>query len=156
VNSQALALAGVTSVHDAKLDEKTLGAYMRLRQKGELPLCFHMMVMAEVLDFLIAADLPTRFGDPWLRVGRPKMFIDGGLGARTAAQTEPHQGEPDNYGILWMEQEPLNELVLRAHLSVECQSHWCTHPPHRASNHGSRFSTRFNLACYCPICLAVV
>jgi predicted amidohydrolase YtcJ len=123
VNSQALALAGITSVHPAKVDEKTFGAYMRLCHKGELPLRFHMMVMAEVLDFLIAADLPTGFGDPWLRVGPLKIFVGGGLGARTAAQTEPLQGEPDNYGILWMEQEPLNELVLCAHLSVECRGH---------------------------------
>lgn len=43
MNSQALALAGITSVHDPKVDEKTFGAYMRLRQKGELPLRFHMM-----------------------------------------------------------------------------------------------------------------
>jgi predicted amidohydrolase YtcJ len=74
-----------------------------------------MMIMPEVLDFLIAAGLPTGFGDPWLRVGPLKIFTDGGIGARTAALTEPYQDEPDNVGILWMEQGALNELVLRAH-----------------------------------------
>ena len=107
--------AGITSVHDAMVDAKAFGTYMRLRQKRELPLRFHMMVMAEVLDFLIAASLPTGFGDEWLRVGPLKIFMDGGIGARTAAQTEPYLGEPDNYGILWLEQAPLNELVQRAY-----------------------------------------
>jgi predicted amidohydrolase YtcJ len=107
--------AGITTVHDAWVDEEVFGTYVRLHNKGELPLRFYMMIMAEVMDFLIAAGLPTGFGDPWLRVGPLKIFTDGGIGARTAALTEPYQDEPDNYGILWMEQEALNKLVLRAH-----------------------------------------
>ncbi len=107
--------AGITSVHDALVDEETYGTYVRLHHKGELPLRVYMMVMPKVLDFLIAAGLPPGFGDHWLRVGPLKIFLDGGIGARTAAQTKPYPGEPNNRGILWLEQEPLNELVQRAH-----------------------------------------
>lgn len=107
--------AGITGVHDALVDEKTMGAYMRLHQRGDLALRVYMMFQPQVLDFLMAAELPTGFGDPWLQVGPLKILLDGGIGARTAAQTEAYEHEPDNRGIMWMEQDALDDLVLRAH-----------------------------------------
>lgn len=107
--------AGITSVQDASVDAKGLGAYLRLHQKAALPLRVNMMVNPPVLDFLLEAELPTGTGDEWLRVGPLKIFMDGGIGARTAAQSQPYENEPDNRGILWMEREALDALVERAY-----------------------------------------
>lgn len=106
--------AGITSVHDAMVEIPSYGAYLRLHQAKSLPLRVTMMVEEDVFDFLSLAGLASGFGDDWLRVGPLKILLDGGIGARTAAMSEPYANDPGNRGILWMEQPELNALVQRA------------------------------------------
>lgn len=107
--------AGITSVQNAGTGALELGAFYNLHKRNELPLRVYLMVAPEVMDPLIEAGLRTGFGDDRLRVGPLKVFMDGGIGARTAAMHEPYANEPENRGITRMEQEELNELVERAH-----------------------------------------
>jgi len=58
--------------------------------------------------------MKSGFGDDWLRIGPLKILLDGGIGACTAAMSEPYAKPPENRGILWMEQPELNALVQRA------------------------------------------
>ncbi|MGI9951492.1 amidohydrolase family protein [Moorellaceae bacterium AZ2] len=44
-----------------------------------------------------------------------KIFLDGGLGARTAALTEEYADDPGNYGVLNFSDRALMALVERAH-----------------------------------------
>ncbi|SMB89917.1 hypothetical protein SAMN00808754_0227 [Thermanaeromonas toyohensis ToBE] len=44
-----------------------------------------------------------------------KVFLDGGLGARTAALTEEYSDDPGNYGLLNYSDETLLALVKRVH-----------------------------------------
>lgn len=44
-----------------------------------------------------------------------KVFLDGGLGARTAALTEEYADDPGNYGLLNYSDEALLSLVKRVH-----------------------------------------
>lgn len=113
--SQDYLAAGITSVHDAGIDAEGLAAYQALHERGELPLRVYMMVQEKLLDSLIAAGMHTGFGDEWLRVGCLKLLQDGSMGARTAAMLQPYKDQADNYGILWMEQAALDEVVDRAH-----------------------------------------
>jgi hypothetical protein len=74
-----------------------------------------MMIKEELLESVIGAGLQTGFGDEFLRIGPLKIFLDGGIGAGTAAMSEPYVGEEHNRGILWLEQEQLDRQVERAH-----------------------------------------
>ncbi|NPV89067.1 amidohydrolase family protein [Coprothermobacteraceae bacterium] len=44
-----------------------------------------------------------------------KIFLDGSLGARTAALTEPYSDDPDNYGFLNHTNDELLDMVKKAH-----------------------------------------
>ena len=107
--------AGITSVQNAGSVAADLQAFQELALNDELPLRVSLMVKQPVLDSLIEAGLKTGFGNDRLKLGPLKIFLDGGILARTAAQHQPYQNDPDNRGILWMEQEELNQLVERAH-----------------------------------------
>lgn len=113
--TQEYVAAGITSVQDALVTEQELGAYMRLHSRQALPLRVFMMFKPELLGFLVACGLQTGIGDNRLRLGPLKILLDGGIGARTAAQSQPYHNEPNNCGILWMEQKELNDLVERAY-----------------------------------------
>jgi len=58
--------------------------------------------------------LRTGFGDDRLWFLGFKYFLDGAMGGKTAAVSEPYLGEPDNHGRFENEQERLNESLLLA------------------------------------------
>jgi predicted amidohydrolase YtcJ len=63
---------------------------------------------------LRALDMPFPFGDDLLRFQGRKIILDGGGGSGTARMSEPnlHDGK---YGILYHDQEALDEIVWEAH-----------------------------------------
>jgi predicted amidohydrolase YtcJ len=109
--------AGITSVQNAGTQAPDFKAFQSLHSRGELPLRVYLMVATEVIDHLVEAGLRTGFGDDRLKIGPLKIFMDGGIGACTAAMREPYAKNPENWGILWMEQDELNDLVERAHVA---------------------------------------
>src|SRR5947208_6061644 len=52
--------------------------------------------------------------DDMLRLGGIKIFADGTLGSQTAAMLESLEGSPDNYGILTLSEQEMNETVSAA------------------------------------------
>ncbi|MFZ5918035.1 MAG: amidohydrolase [Chloroflexota bacterium] len=109
--------AGITSIQNAGTSAPELKAFQSLHSRGELPLRAYLMVSTEIVDHLIAAGLRTGLGDNRLKIGPLKIFMDGGIGACTAAMRQPYAKDPNNRGILWMEPDELNDLVERAHLA---------------------------------------
>lgn len=104
--------AGLTSVHTN--DQGVLEVLQDIRAGGQLSLRVYLdrtLSLAEVE----ANELRTGFGDEWLRIGAVKVFVDGSLGARTAALYEPYSDEPGTRGLLMYAQEDLDALVLAAH-----------------------------------------
>ena len=53
---------------------------------------------------------PGHPGDPWLKTGAVKAFLDGSLGSRTAAMLAPYSDEPATTGILRMEPKQLEQM----------------------------------------------
>jgi len=49
-----------------------------------------------------------------LRLGGIKIFADGTLGSQTAAMLESFEGSPNNYGILTLSEQEMNETVSTA------------------------------------------
>ena len=117
--STSLALSqGVTSWSDAGVgagwighSAREVGAYMRARATGRLPIRTTLMVSADAVHPVKRHDhdhgangldlgIRTGLGDDWLRIGALKVFTDGSLLGRTAAMTEDYELEPGNRGTL--------------------------------------------------------
>ena len=113
--SELLTAAGLTSVHDAGADRDRILAYQDARANGELRhrACFLVRGNAVFAGFK-AAGIGYGFGDEWLRVGGVKYAADGSASERTMRMSTPYVGTND-YGILTMTQEEIDEAVEDAH-----------------------------------------
>lgn len=113
--SQMISKAGITSVTDAYCSTTFLSAYQDAYQAGELYSRIYCMIGYHEIDKLIASGIQTGFGDEWIRVGGMKITLDGSISERTARLSEPYVGRPDDYGILVMDEQELEEYVQKAH-----------------------------------------
>ena len=104
---------GLTAIHEMD-DQVAFDAFQRLHAERRLGLRVVKYLPLETLDAALALHLRGGLGDDHLRVGGIKVFADGALGPRTAAMLEPYAGEPDNRGILILEQQALEEIARRA------------------------------------------
>lgn len=106
------AALGLTAVHNCE-GADALRATQNLRDSGELSLRVVQYVPAGLLDHVRNLGMRSGFGDEWLRIGGVKAFLDGALGAQTAAMLEPYDGS-ENSGVLTMSAEELGDLIRRA------------------------------------------
>jgi hypothetical protein len=107
--------AGLTSVHWFVNSPAEIVILQKLRREGKLPIRVYFVVPVEFLDYLINAGIITGFGDSAVRIGSIKIFVDGSLGARTAALKQPYSDDPSTKGMSLYSQRRLNRLVLKAH-----------------------------------------
>ena len=111
--SRLLAATGLTSVHDAGASAQSITAYEDARAAGELRHRAYMMIRGPYAR-LRDAGVYTGFGDEWIRVGGRKVTADGSASERTMRMSTPYVGTND-YGILTMDQQQINEAVEDAH-----------------------------------------
>lgn len=106
----ALHALGVVGVHTVEPDSLSLierfraGDRLRLRVLQHLPLA--------KLDDALRLGIRSGFGDPWLRIGGVKMFLDGALGSRTAWLAEPYEGTDDR-GVSTLPPDDFRDAVGR-------------------------------------------
>lgn len=102
-----------------------VSAYQSARDQGRLPVRMRLMVAADALRKLAAhpedgirrgmdLGLRTGFGDEWLGVGALKLWLDGGIQARTAALSAPYEGS-DSSGLLQDDPAALRRVILDGH-----------------------------------------
>jgi predicted amidohydrolase YtcJ len=117
-----IASHGVTSVHHmGSIPQagswRELDALRRARAAGALRTRIYCAVplhdWARLRDLIAAGDVggPDGRGDPWLKIGALKGFVDGSLGSRTAAFHEPYADAPGNRGLLVTEPADLLEWI---------------------------------------------
>ncbi|MCW1100188.1 amidohydrolase [Streptomyces sp. RS2] len=127
------AAEGVTTCAEAGVGGTVTGAsqtaiadYQRAHTAG-LPLRTQLMVVADRLHTLpahpdddahLGLDLGVRtgIGDARLSVGAMKLWLDGGMMARTAALSEPYEGTGDR-GLLAHDTKTVTETICKAHAS---------------------------------------
>ncbi|MGD8394577.1 MAG: amidohydrolase family protein [Candidatus Eiseniibacteriota bacterium] len=108
---------GITAVHDLG-DAAALAAAAALRARGEAGLrtVFHMSGADRMTR---RAEATATIGDDaWLRVGGVKLFLDGSVGARTAALEAPYQrpdGGPAEHGQLLLDPATLEHQIAAIH-----------------------------------------
>src|SRR5213080_13926 len=97
---------GVTAVHDKDGWRGALGFWQTLAAEGVLTLRVWQSVPAEQAAELAALRVRSGFGDPLLRLGYLKAFMDGTLGSQTARML-------DGSGVEITSREGLEEFVRR-------------------------------------------
>jgi len=106
---------GLTSVHCAHESAQHIRVFQKLLLRDELPIRVYLMISPSLLPHLMGLGLYTGFGNPKLKIGAIKILLDGTIERRTAALTQPYKGEPDNLGLLWLNEEELYDIVSNAH-----------------------------------------
>ncbi len=119
---------GVTGIHDIVKDPAAVRAYQELKAEGGLhirsSLLLRIIESEMSTDSVLTTGLQTGFGDEWLRVGGVKMSIDGGITGRNALFHDPYLDAPDYHGLIRIQQDELDETVLRCH---EAGMRCCVH-----------------------------
>lgn len=114
------ASCGITSVQTMDLRpgawRTTLEAYDRLQGENPTLRVYHQCNFQEPQGFeeFTAAGFRTGVGTPFNRIGPLKMFVDGSLGARTAAMRQPYHDDPATRGLPTMTTEQLDEMLAAA------------------------------------------
>ncbi len=99
---------GITGVHD--FDKRTcFEALQLLWEQGDLHLRVVKSIPFESLPQAVILGLRSGFGDEILRIGSVKLFSDGALGTHTAAMFDPYIDDPQNRGILALDNEQFLE-----------------------------------------------
>lgn len=112
--SQQMTAAGLTSVHDTSQPDN-FTAYVDAYNAGELRFRVYAFFGYSALVGLRGLGLRTGFGNEWVRIGGMKLSADGSASERTMRMSTPYVGRPNDYGLLTMSQQELDEKILEAH-----------------------------------------
>jgi predicted amidohydrolase YtcJ len=104
---------GLTTVHDAGVDEAGMAAYRSLVGSGQMPIRVYAMVggVGKLLDVSLARG--PEIGD-YLTIRSVKLVADGALGSRGAALLEPYSDEPGNRGLRILDRAAIRAVAERA------------------------------------------
>jgi predicted amidohydrolase YtcJ len=107
---------GITTVHDAGADGRTVDAYRRLMDDGRMKTRVYVMLrgsLASLQPFFASGPL-TDYARHRLAVRAIKIVADGALGSRGAAMLEPYSDEPSSRGLLTTPPEEIYAQTLAA------------------------------------------
>lgn len=108
--------AGITSIIEARADDKILKAYRTLDRSGELTVRALVSLHVEPEKGPGQVEELVRRRDEAagrrLRATAAKIFVDGVMESRTAALLEPYAGEPEDRGRPLLEQAELDRLAV--------------------------------------------
>jgi predicted amidohydrolase YtcJ len=112
--SRRVAKLGVTSLQCIIGDLNELVTLRKLSRVGKVAQSIYAIVPLSLFEELISLGFTTERGEGAFRIGGVKLFLDGSLGARTAALSSPYSDDPVSSGMLTMKKEELERIVLKA------------------------------------------
>jgi predicted amidohydrolase YtcJ len=112
--SRKLLRIGLTSLHCIINNAQELRVLRQLSDEGQVKQSIYAIIPLDSFDEAVGVGFSTERKNGRFRVGGVKIFMDGSLGARTAALSEPYLDDPDNMGMLTFSEEKLSNLVVRA------------------------------------------
>ena len=114
VASQKLLELGVTSLHCIIEDEQEFRTVRALKKEGKIQQTIYAILPLNMIDRIGPIDnIPGVWANSF-RVGGIKIFLDGSLGARTAALGHPYDDDPSSSGMLTTSREQLLALIEKA------------------------------------------
>ena len=103
---------GITSTHDAGVDQANLQSYQQLRKDNKLPLRIYAMLSAtdpNLADWLKAGPMLDK--DDIFVARSVKIYGDGALGSRGAALIEPYSDQPGQKGLFVTQPDKLTAVM---------------------------------------------
>ncbi|WP_233011109.1 amidohydrolase [Rheinheimera faecalis] len=103
---------GITSTHDAGVDQANLQSYQQLRKDNKLPLRIYAMLSAtdpHLADWLKAGPILDK--DDIFVARSVKIYGDGALGSRGAALIEPYSDQPGQKGLFVTQPDKLTAVM---------------------------------------------
>lgn len=113
--SEMMTQAGLTSVHQTGGSRNDMVAYQDARDAGGMRFRMYLFPRGQLFDDLVNAGVRTGMGDEVFRIGAVKFTADGSASERTMRMSEPYEGRPDDFGLLYMTEEEIHESVENAH-----------------------------------------
>jgi predicted amidohydrolase YtcJ len=113
--SELMSQAGLTSVHQTGGSRNDMVAYQDAREAGGMHFRMYLFPRGRLFDDLVNAGVRTGMGDEVFRIGAVKFTADGSASERTMRMSEPYEGRPDDFGLLYMTEEEIHESVENAH-----------------------------------------
>jgi predicted amidohydrolase YtcJ len=114
---------GITSVHDASgLNPEEIRAFQKAVANKLIRVRLYLMVRVsgpsmQLGEVFLKTGLITGFGNDHLRLGPYKLMMDGSGSGGSAAMRHAYPNHPNDFGLLYMSQIELDELVRKAHLA---------------------------------------
>ncbi|MDR2161350.1 MAG: amidohydrolase [Desulfovibrio sp.] len=118
LGGRAFVSKGITSITDAGLlidVDGELEGWFEAALKGVLPLRCTTSLGEGVAARVYEMGLLSGYGNSMHRFGPLKLFMDGNIGAKTAAVTSPFLQPPYGCGVTYMEEEDLRAKVKKYH-----------------------------------------
>ncbi len=111
VASQKLLEQGVTSLHCIIEDEQEFKALKDLKHQGKIEQAIYAILPMNMLEQVGSMEDELGVWTNGFRIGGIKLFLDGSLGARTAALGNPYDDAPGSSGMLTTSKEQLLSLI---------------------------------------------
>jgi len=105
---------GLTEVHEAGTPEEIIGIYRELIKEGKLKIRIYAMLSGEEHFEKYKGKPPIIREGGKLTIRAVKLFMDGALGSRGAALFEPYSDDPNNSGLLLMDENKLYKITKSA------------------------------------------
>lgn len=103
---------GLTTVSDMGINFDTLDFYRDMEEKGYLKMRVHVYLSETCLKEKERIEKEmSKNGLGLVQVRGLKLFVDGSFGASSGALYEPYTNDPNNYGLLRILPEKLNNLA---------------------------------------------
>jgi len=111
VASQKLLEQGVTSLHCIIEDEQEFKALKDLKHQGKIEQTIYAILPMSMLEQVGSMEDEVGVWTNGFRIGGIKLFLDGSLGARTAALGNPYDDAPGSSGMLTTSKEQLLSVI---------------------------------------------
>jgi predicted amidohydrolase YtcJ len=85
-----------------------------LKREEKIPQSLYAIIPAKLIDDLASLGLSRKIGGDDFRVGGVKLFLDGSLGARTAALNQPYHDDASSTGMLTLSSAELRKIASKA------------------------------------------
>jgi predicted amidohydrolase YtcJ len=112
---------GITQIHDlGGYGHIQLDVMRSMSEAGELDVKIYSIFFSFIdslgfIDGFINKGNSDELNSAKFQTGTVKLMIDGSSSGPTAATLEPYTSNPNDWGIMTMEQDQINDYVLRAH-----------------------------------------
>jgi predicted amidohydrolase YtcJ len=91
-----------------------LNALRELKREGKIPQSIYAIIPANLVDTVGSLGPSREKGGDSFCIGGVKLFLDGSLGARTAALNQPYHDDPTSSGMLTLSKEELWRVASKA------------------------------------------